>query len=284
MGYNINGATVIISGASSGIGLELSRLLVQRCGCRVIGIGRRPDKLLSASAQINACSGNKGGRFEFRAFDVTDELGWQKLADDMRSDNIQPDVLINNAGALPPFARFPLDQGIAGVRRITELNFLSQAASAEIMLPLLLNSKRGALINISSSSSLCALPGCAAYSASKSASRAFTEALACEYSGRLYVAAVCPGFTKTPIFDGQKPGIEKFLSFSATPEKMAKRILGGLRRRRRLIVRGFDAHAMSLLYRFFGTYGERLCASVLCRFGGEVFSDCFAREEEKLSD
>ena len=199
---------------------------------------------------------------------------------ELKSTNIQPDVLINNAGILPPFARFSTGGGAETVRRTTELNFLSQASAIEIMLPLLIDSKRGAIINVSSSSSLCALPGSAAYSASKAASRAFTEALACEYSGRLYIASVCPGFTKTPIFDGQKPGIDRFLVFSTSPEKMARRILGGIRRGRRLIVRGVDAHAMNLLYRCFGTYGERLCASVLRRFGGEVFSDCFEKKAD----
>ncbi len=266
---------MVLSGASSGIGLELARLLVQAHGCRVIGIGRRADKLLSAAALINAGAGDRGGRFEARAFDVTSAAAWQALADELKSGKVQLDVLINNAGTLLPFARFPLNGGADGVRKLTELNFLSQTVAAEIMLPLLLNSQRGALINMSSSSSLCALPGSAAYSASKAASRAFTEALACEYAGRLYVASVCPGFTQTPIFDNQKPGMKKFLFFSATPEKMAKRILGGIRRRRRLIVRGLDAHLMSLMYRAFGTQGQRLCASALRRFGGEVFADCF---------
>ncbi|MDD6259684.1 MAG: SDR family NAD(P)-dependent oxidoreductase [Clostridiales bacterium] len=280
MGYKINGATVILSGASSGIGFELARLLVQECGCHVIGIGRRADKLLDAAAKINTGEGSESGYFEFRAFDVTDASGWQALCNELKSTNIQPDVLINNAGILPPFARFSTGGGAETVRKTTELNFLSQASAIEIMLPLLLDSKRGAIINVSSSSSLCALPGSAAYSASKAASRAFTEALACEYSGRLYIASVCPGFTKTPIFDGQKPGIDRFLIFSTSPEKMARRILGGIRRGRRLIVRGVDAHAMNLLYRCFGTYGERLCASVLRRFGGEVFSDCFEKKAD----
>ena len=140
-------------------------------------------------------------------------------------------------------------------------------------------SPRGAIVNVSSSASLCALPGCAAYSASKAASRAFTEALASEYRGRLYITSVCPGFTKTPIFDLQKPEIEKFLRFSASPEQMAKKILSGIRRGQSLIVRGADAHAMSAVYRIAGTAGEGLCASILRIFGGTAFSECFEKTE-----
>lgn len=277
MGYCIDGACVLISGASSGIGLELSRLLVLEHGCRVIGIARREEKLREAAKNIN--SEARGGYFGYRAFDVTEADGWTKLASELDEAGIIPDVLINNAGMLPPFALFPACGGADTVRRVTELNFLSQVSAVEAMLPLLLRSPRGAVINVSSSSSLCALPGCAAYSASKAASRAFTEALACEYRGRLYIASVCPGFTKTPIFDAQKPEIEKFMRFSSSSTQMAKKILRGIQRGQELIVRGADAHAMSLIYRTLGTTGEKLCASVLRIFGGTAFEGCFFKDE-----
>ncbi len=280
-GYRIDGALVILSGASSGIGFELAELLAVRCGCTVIGIGRRELKLAEAAEKIRA----HGGKFEYRAFDVTDAGGWRSLAAELEAAGRIPDVLINNAGTLPPFAGFPLEGGADAVRKTAELNFLSQVYAAEIMLPLLLRSpraaRRRAQVSVASSASLCALPGSAAYSASKAAARAFTEALACEYRGTLYVASVCPGFTATPIFDGQKGDITVFLRFASSPAKMAKSILSGIRRGRTLIVRGADAHAMSILYRFFGTAGERLCADVLHRFGGELFEKCFFDNKKK---
>lgn len=281
MRYDIDGACVLLSGASSGIGLELARTLVRDHGCRVIGIARREAKLRAAADMINSVAPRaaRGGYFGYRIFDVTDPDGWRALAHELEDAGIIPDVLINNAGVLPPFARFPLEGGADAVRRVTELNFLSQVYAAEIMLPLIMRSPRGAIVNVSSSASLCALPGCAAYSASKAASRAFTEALASEYRGRLYITSVCPSFTKTPIFDLQKPEIEKFLRFSASPEQMAKKILSGIRRGQSLIVRGADAHAMSAVYRIAGTAGEGLCASILRIFGGTAFSECFEKTE-----
>lgn len=277
MRYCIDGACVIISGASSGIGLELSRLLVVEHNCLVIGIARREEKLREAEKMINADA--HGGHFGYRAFDVTVPENWKTLACELDAAGIIPDVLINNAGVLPPFARFPLGGGADAVRRITELNFLSQVFAAEAMLPLLLRSGRGAVVNVASSASLCALPGCAAYSASKAASRAFTEALAMEYRGRLYVTSVCPGFTKTPLFDVQKPDIEKFLRFSSSPTQMAKKILCGIKRGQPLIVRGADAHTMSILYRTLGTAGEGICAAFLRIFGGTAFADCFFKDK-----
>ena len=255
MRYDIDGACVLLSGASSGIGLELARTLVRDHGCRVIGIARREAKLRAAEDMINSVAPRaaRGGYFGYRIFDVTDPDGWRALAHELEDAGIIPDVLINNAGVLPPFARFPLEGGADAVRRVTELNFLSQVYAAEIMLPLIMRSPRGAIVNVSSSASLCALPGCAAYSASKAASHAFTEALASE--------------------------IEKFLRFSASPEQMAKKILSGIRRGQSLIIRGADAHAMSAVYRIAGTAGEGLCASILRIFGGTAFSECFEKTE-----
>ena len=53
MRYDIDGACVLLSGASSGIGLELARTLVRDHGCRVIGIARREAKLRAAADMIN---------------------------------------------------------------------------------------------------------------------------------------------------------------------------------------------------------------------------------------
>ena len=96
-GYRIDGALVILSGASSGIGFELAELLAVRCGCTVIGIGRRELKLAEAAEKIRA----HGGKFEYRAFDVTDAGGWRSLAAELEAAGRIPDVLINNAGTLP---------------------------------------------------------------------------------------------------------------------------------------------------------------------------------------
>lgn len=54
MRYDIDGACVLLSGASSGIGLELARTLVRDHGCRVIGIARREAKLRAAADMINS--------------------------------------------------------------------------------------------------------------------------------------------------------------------------------------------------------------------------------------
>lgn len=267
-----DGATVILSGASSGIGLELARLLILRHGCRVVGIGRRAGRLQSAADEL-------GERFICRPFDVTAPGAWDDFVLWLGREGIKPDILINNAGVLPPFAAFKPDGGAQALRKTVELNFLSQVTSCGALLPLLLESPRGAVINVSSSASLASLPGTGAYSAGKAASRAFTQCLSLEYRRRLYVASVCPGFTRTPLFDAQPDRGVLTAELAMPPERMARGILRGIRRRRRLIVRGADAHAMSILYRVFGTAALDLFSWVFRISGLEMFSECFADDE-----
>lgn len=271
-----DGAAVILTGASSGIGLELARLLVRKHGCTVIGIARRAEKLTEIAGEL-------GGSFLPHPMDVTDRAAWEALRARMEREGIVPDLLINNAGMLPRFAAYPGAGGAESVRQAAELNFFAQVVSCEVLLPLLRRSERGGIVNVASSAALAFLPGTAAYSAGKAASLAFTQCLSAENRGRLYVASVCPGYTKTPLFDAQKgwksdgKAESRKKSFikrlAMEPDKMARRILISVGRKRRQIVRGIDAHGMAFLYRLLGTPALDLFGSMMKATGDEMFED-----------
>lgn len=268
-----DGASVILTGASSGIGLELARRLVEEHGCTVVGLARRAEKL----AQI---AGELGPRFLPHPMDVTDRAAWEALPAWLEDEGIAPDLLVNNAGMLPRFASYPGAGGAEGVRQALELNFFAQTVSCEVLLPSLRRSKRGGIVNVASSAALAFLPGTAAYSAGKAASLAFTQCLSTENKGRLYVASVCPGYTKTPLFDAQKgwkSGESRKKSFiksvAMEPDKMARKILSAVGRKRRKIVLGIDAHGMAFLYRLLGTPALDLFGAVMKATGDEMFED-----------
>lgn len=235
--------TAVISGASSGFGYELSKLLCKKYGCRVIGLARRREKLDAIRAEL-------GENFIPFVCDVTNERDRADLLDFVNENGIKPDILINNAGILPEFSCFTPDC-MGELERVMELNFHSHAKMCALFLPLLLDSERGAIVNVASSAALATLPGTAAYSASKSALLSFTESLSLEYGKSLFVAAVCPGMTATELFDSHE-GSSLIDKFAPSAEKTAIKIVRRLKRGRKMIVTGADAHLMRGMNRIFG--------------------------------
>jgi short-subunit dehydrogenase len=243
--------TAVISGASSGLGYEIAKLLCLRYGCRVIGLARRKEKL-------DAVRGELGESFVPFVCDVTKDEDRAQLMDFVTENGYTPDILINNAGILPEFSCFTPERADE-LERVMELNFHSHVKMCAEFLPLLLRSEHGAIVNVASSAALATLPGTAAYSASKSALLAFTESLSLEYGKSLFVAAVCPGMTATELFDSHE-GSSLIAKFAPSAERTAKKIVRRLKRGRKMIVTGADAHLMRGLNRIFGRAALKIFA------------------------
>ena len=111
--------TVILSGASSGIGKGIAERLIRDHGCIVIGIARNEERLLGFKKEL----GNKGDNFTYYTFDVSQEEKWYELADTLRKENIKPDMLINNAGILPKFDSLSTIQSMKS-ERLWRLTFI----------------------------------------------------------------------------------------------------------------------------------------------------------------
>ena len=258
--------TAVISGASSGLGYELSRLLITKYGCRVVGLARRAERLDAVRSEL-------GENFLPFVCDVTKDEDRARLLDFINENGIKPDILINNAGILPEFSCFTPERA-EELERVMELNFHSHVRMCTAFLPLLLKSEHGAIVNVASSVALATLPGTAAYSASKSALLAFTESLSLEYGKHLFVAAVCPGMTATELFDSHE-GASLIAKFAPSAEKTAKKIVRRLKRGRKMIVTGADAHLMHVLCRIFGRGALKLFAFFFKIAGLPMFSGTF---------
>ena len=264
--YNFRSACAVISGASSGIGFEIARLLCGKYGCTVIGLARNKEKLDRAAERI-------GENFVPFVCDVTSGADRADLIRFIADHGFKPDILINNAGMLPPFSHFTPEKEDE-LERVMELNFRAHVKMCSAFLPLLLESDRGAIVNVASSAALASLPGTAAYSASKSALLAFTQSLSLEYGKSLFVSAVCPGMTATELFSAHE-GASVIDKFAPTPEKAAKKIVRRLRRGRKKIVTGADAHLMSLGNRLFGTGALRFFSFFIKSVKLPIFKDTF---------
>ncbi len=265
--------TVVISGASGGIGFNVAKLLIEKFDCKIIGIARNEDKIKKAIETL----GEKKSNFTYKIFDVSIKENWLNFKKELENDSVIPDVLINNAGFMLPFTKFEKisDQEI---EEIINTNFISYINSIKIMLPLIKKSKTPTIANVSSAAGLCAVVGESMYCATKFAVRGLTESLQQDYKGQIYFAGIYPGFIRTNILHRMSVTDKnnKLISKLMMPvEKASKKIVKGISKKKRRIVMGFDGRSMSLLTRILPKRGAGIIRSVLKISKLELFNEVF---------
>lgn len=270
----IDNKTVIITGASAGIGKGITEALIRKHNCKVIGIARSQEKTEKFVEEL----GKDAANFSYKLFDVSVKENWFEFAEYLEENNIQPDVLINNAGILPKFNKTQ-NYSIEEIERVMNINFYSAIYSIKALLPALLKSDSPAIINVASSAALMALAGTSTYSASKAALKSFTESLREDLRGKCYVSVICPGFTKTDIFRNQGENTakgEKMINAISTDcDKMVNMIVNGIETKKELMIFGFDATFMKIFGRITPVTGGRLFSSVMKLSKLPLFDDVF---------
>lgn len=258
----MNNKTVIITGASGGMGKGVAEKLIKEHGCTVIGIARSEEKMKKVVEEL----GEYADKFSYQLFDVSVEQNWIDFVENLKENGVKPDILINNAGILPKFDRFQ-NYTVEYIEKAMNINFYSAVYSIHALLPMLLESPAPAIINVDSSAALMTLAGTSVYSASKAALKALSEALREELRGKCYVGIVCPGFTKTDIFRDQSStdakGQKMLNMVSTSCDRMVKMIMNDIKTKRPLGVHGFDAAFMNYFGRLMPVQGGRLFSTVM---------------------
>ncbi|HET6676907.1 MAG TPA: SDR family oxidoreductase [Nitrospira sp.] len=165
---------IVITGASSGIGLVTARMAAKR-GARVMLTARNHDALKQLADEIVANESN-GGMAAFLAADVADEAALRRVADEAVSRFGRIDTWVNGAG-VSVYGRLT-DVSLEDQRRVFETNFWGVVIGSRIAIPHLRTG--GALINIGSVLSDRAVPLQGVYCAAKHAVKGFTDSLRME--------------------------------------------------------------------------------------------------------
>ncbi|AWJ90308.1 NAD(P)-dependent oxidoreductase [Azospirillum baldaniorum] len=187
----ITDKTILITGASSGIGEGTARVL-GAAGAKLVLGARRTDRLESLAADIRA----GGGTAEVRALDVTSREDMAAFAAFAQERFGRIDVLVNNAGVMPlsPMTSLKVEEW----DRMIDVNIRGVLYGIAAVLPVMNGQGFGQIINIASIGALAVSPTAAVYCATKYAVRAISDGLRQE-NERLRVTCVCPGVVESEL-------------------------------------------------------------------------------------
>jgi uncharacterized protein len=183
----LDGCSAVITGASAGIGRELTRQLASRAKLLVLA-ARRRDRLEQLRSELLRV--NRAVQVEIRAVDLSNLEQTVQLAGWLANEPI--DFLVNNAG-LGDHGSFAAADPIR-VNEQIQVNALALTALTRAVLPRMIAQRRGAILNVSSSAGFLPLPDLAVYAATKAYVTSFSEAIRAETRGLgITVTALCPG-------------------------------------------------------------------------------------------
>jgi short-subunit dehydrogenase len=235
---DFRGKSVVITGASSGIGRELAVDLARRGACLTLAA-----RDAAALAETAASCASAGGRAVAVTADVTDQTACARIVEKATSEFGGVDVLVNNAG-ISMWGRFDEIEDLSLVDRIMRVNYLGSVFCTHYALPSL-KERKGLIVAISSLTGLTGVPTRSAYAASKHAMQGFFDSLRIELVGTgVDVLVVSPGFVATPIRsralapDGKAHGASpRDESRDTMPvEECVRQIVRAMERRQRSLV------------------------------------------------
>ena len=202
------GCTVLITGASAGIGREFARQLAPMVGSMIL-VARRADRLEALELELKVI--NPDLEVFSRALDLRNDAELAKFCDWLEESGLSVDLLINNAG-LGDRGRFS-DSDWDKVQAMLKVNIEALTYLTYRILPSMRKSGCGAILNVSSVAGFMPVPTLAVYAATKAYVTSFSEALRAELrSSNITVTALCPGPVSTE-FDSvaTRPGAERRL-------------------------------------------------------------------------
>jgi len=184
--------TVLITGASSGIGRELAHVYAEK-GNNLFLTARREENLKELKSTI---VGKHKVEVAFLSLDLSLPASAEQLFAKTKELNLNIDILINNAG-FGIYSNF-LESDIAENEKMLNLNILSLTKLTYLFAKQMVDAGGGQIVNIASTAAFQGVPYLSAYAASKAYVMHFSEALAYELKPKnVFVTTICPGATES---------------------------------------------------------------------------------------
>jgi short-subunit dehydrogenase len=260
----VTGRTVVVTGASSGIGAAAARAFAAK-RARVVLMARSADKLEAVAADIAA----RGGEARPWALDCGDREAVARAAAAFEAELGAPDVLVNCAGA--GHAYFFDETPPSEFERMMAAPFFSAAYLTRAFLPAMIQRGSGYVVNVGSPIAYVTWPGAAGYAAVRWAMRGLAAVLDAELRGTgVRSVNVVPGtvasgyFEHNPGFEERIPKIAR-LTGTLTPERVGEAIVQAVERDRREVFVPPMLGALVVLSRVF----PRLVSTVVVKTGAK---------------
>lgn len=261
---NLKEKTIVVTGAGSGMGRELTLQLLKR-GANVAALDIQ-EKTLNETAQL---AGKLKQNLSTHVADQSKKDAANAAINEVIERWKTVDGIINNAGIIQPFVKIN-DLDFEAIERVVNVNFYGVLYLTKALLPHLLSRPEASITNISSMGGFLPVPGQSIYGATKAGIKLMTEALSAELlDTNVHVCVVFPGAIDTNI--NKNSGVEIPMSeeemakqkekFSALPAtKAAEQIINAIERNKSRVFVGRDSKMMDLLYRIAPSFAIKLIA------------------------
>jgi short-subunit dehydrogenase len=252
--------TVLITGASAGIGREFARQLAPAVNTMIL-VARRNDRLEALELELKII--NPQLEVYCRPLDLRDQAALERFCNWLDESGLSVDLLVNNAG-LGDRGAF-VDSSWERVHAMLQVNIEALTYLTYRVLPRMRKSGFGAILNVSSSASLVPVPHLAVYAATKAYVTSLSEALRAELRNlNISVTAVCPGPVPTEFSDvaSRKPLVNSSSPmqdlFTVPVQEVVRRALGAVSRDKARVIPGTLMNLAMTVVVFLPMYLKRL--------------------------
>ncbi|WAA13837.1 SDR family NAD(P)-dependent oxidoreductase [Fervidibacillus halotolerans] len=255
MNEKLKGKTVLITGASSGLGEKIARLSA-KSGARLLLVARNEEKLANLCQELQS---TYSVSCEIFPMDIGNFVEIETTFR-TRLQNESIDVLVNNAGV--GLFKDVLTTDVSEAKKMFDVNVLGLIGLTKEVLPSMIKRRSGHIINIASQAGKIATPKSAVYSATKKAVIGFSDSLRMEVKDfGIFVTTVNPGPIATNFFataDESGQYLQSISSWVLDPEDVAKQIVSKMFSDVREINMPFLMNTASKIYALFPGLVERI--------------------------